>query len=889
MRTWPLTGRAEELKVIAEVLGGGGERAGVAIVGRAGVGKTRLAREAVVGASERGWAVRWVVGTVAAQSIPLGAFAQWNDRLDGDPLRLVRSVIAAITASPNDKPVLVAVDDAHLLDNLSAFVLHQLVLRGAAIVIATVRTGEPAPDAVTALWKDARLQRLDLQPLSRPESHALLETVLGGRVSTQCADRMWRLTRGNVLYLHELVNQELRGGGLITRDNAWQWPGPMAVSPSLVDVVNVHIGAAPEPVLDVIDLVALAEPFELAYLASLADSDAIEESERHGLITVSRASTGEVVRIGHPLYGEARLAQSGQVRLARLRGLIARAMTTLDAAVDPPDPVRLGLLWLDSDLPPDHDVLTRAAQAAVMRLDIALAQRLAEAAVGAGAGVDAHLLRAHTLSLLSRGEEAEHVVAGLIARELPDAARSTAVHLRARNLLWPLGRSQASWQVIDDGLAAASGQTATDLLAFRAVQLATAARPAEVVTICDCIDRHELSALPALMLTWARTIVLGDLGHPLQAATVAEEGAALAAGSPQAACQAVPLAVPLVMFHVQALVLGGHIAQAGMVVKRAYQQYADVPGIPHTTATAAKGVAALANGDLHTAVECLRRATDECERRQANPGLNYHFLVFYTEALARAGKVDAAVQALTRMQQRRHPSYAFIESDSLLAGAWVAAARDSTSEARELARRAAEFARNRGQHAREVLCLQAAIHFGDNAHASRLVELAGLVEGPRAVLVTRWAVGVDHGDGDALLDVSRDFEVMGDHVAAADAAAHASRAFRRRNRRGAALTAGCRAGRIITECGAATPATRAAVIPLPLTDREREIATRVSEGLSNKEIAVALTVSVRTVEGHIYRACNNLGAANRTELGRLVSDFAAIGNHLFRTDIRPHR
>jgi DNA-binding CsgD family transcriptional regulator len=44
-------------------------------------------------------------------------------------------------------------------------------------------------------------------------------------------------------------------------------------------------------------------------------------------------------------------------------------------------------------------------------------------------------------------------------------------------------------------------------------------------------------------------------------------------------------------------------------------------------------------------------------------------------------------------------------------------------------------------------------------------------------------------------------------------------------------------------------------MPLPLTDREREIATLISQGLSNIEIAEAFTLSVRTIEGHIYRAC----------------------------------
>jgi DNA-binding NarL/FixJ family response regulator len=62
-------------------------------------------------------------------------------------------------------------------------------------------------------------------------------------------------------------------------------------------------------------------------------------------------------------------------------------------------------------------------------------------------------------------------------------------------------------------------------------------------------------------------------------------------------------------------------------------------------------------------------------------------------------------------------------------------------------------------------------------------------------------------------------------------------------------------------------------MPLPLTDREREIATLISQGLSNSEIAEALTLSVRTVEGHIYRACARVGAATRTELGQLITQF----------------
>jgi DNA-binding NarL/FixJ family response regulator len=136
--------------------------------------------------------------------------------------------------------------------------------------------------------------------------------------------------------------------------------------------------------------------------------------------------------------------------------------------------------------------------------------------------------------------------------------------------------------------------------------------------------------------------------------------------------------------------------------------------------------------------------------------------------------------------------------------------------------------------------------------------------------VARWASVLAGRDGHGLLKVSRDLEEMGDRIAAADAAAQAALRFESENLRGARLTASTRATTLIGECGAATPATGESAAPLPLTSREREIAALVREGLSNRQIAETLTMSVRTVEGHIYRACAKLGIANRAELGAVL-------------------
>lgn len=876
MVDWPLTGRREEVEVLEGLLNGEADYAGVVIAGRAGVGKTRLAREVTEAAAQRGWAIRSLQGTPAAQAIPLGAFAQWIDQLDGQPLNLVGAVIAAVTASPQSAPVLVAVDDAHLLDDLSAFVLHQLVRRGGVVVIATLRSGESAPATITAMWKDGNLCRLDLQPLSHLQCQALLGEALCGEISDQCAKRMWELTSGNVLFLKQLVKQELQAGRLIRDDQErWQWTGSLTVSPTLSDLVDISIGEAPEPVLEILDLLALAEPLELVYLSALADPADIEDAERRDLIRVMTKPLHVLVRLGHPLYGESRRARMGQMRARRLRARIAEAMRAPHTGIGAPDPVRLGLLWLESDLPPDPDVLHRGAAAAIRRLDVPLSERLSASAIRAGAGTESHVLHARTLSLLGRADEVEELLTALPAWE-HDETWVAATTLRATNLMLAQCEPEKSWSVIEEALAQAPARLVQDLLAFRAFQLAMAARPREVIELVESMSIDQLKPRSRINLNYGTTIALSDLGRIREATQTPEDDLMLAVGSPIAAFQSVALA----LMHADAMVLGGHIAEAVVLGERLGRRWTDLPEDPQTIANGIKGVAALACGDLPTSIELLGAALATDDLRDEFGGSAVYFGVGYwlriarVSALARSGSAESAAAALVEMQRGRHQSFAFLEPSALLAAAWVAAAGERPTEALDLVNQATEFTRTRGQCAREVFCLQTAIQFGDTRnHSVRLDELAALVEGPRASIIARWAAARAGNDGEVLMSVSSDLEAMGDRIAAADAAAHAVEAFGRKNLRGSKFTARARATRLIAGCDATTPATRVTSVPLPLSSREREIATLVRDGMSNKDIAAALTMSVRTVEGHLYRACNKLGLANRTELAGLMGQF----------------
>ena len=154
-----LTGRDSELGAIRRALSGTGNYSGVVICGAAGVGKTRLAREVLARAKAAGERTNWIAGTESARPLPLGAFTGSIAETASGAMPDVGRLINSFVAQQRQGKVLIGVDDAHLLDGLSAHVVHQLAQTRGPRLVVTVRTGEPEPDAVTALWKDGLLAR----------------------------------------------------------------------------------------------------------------------------------------------------------------------------------------------------------------------------------------------------------------------------------------------------------------------------------------------------------------------------------------------------------------------------------------------------------------------------------------------------------------------------------------------------------------------------------------------------------------------------------------------------------------------------------------------------------------------------------------------------------
>ena len=179
--------------------------------------------------------------------------------------------------------------------------------------------------------------------------------------------------------------------------------------------------------------------------------------------------------------------------------------------------------------------------------------------------------------------------------------------------------------------------------------------------------------------------------------------------------------------------------------------------------------------------------------------------------------------------------------------------------------------RNQGSRRSRCWRCHDAVRFGDQTCLDRLVEVASATGGRLAAVIAAHASAVRDRDAAGIAAAARQFEEIGALLSAADAAAQAAVAFEGKDDRRRSVEAASVANRLAAECGGIrTPALELAAHPLPLTVREREIANLVAAGLSNRDIADRLTVSVRTVEGHLYRACIKLDISDREELAALI-------------------
>lgn len=192
------------------------------------------------------------------------------------------------------------VDDAHLLDDASANLVHDLALSGRTRLLVTVREGEPVPEGVSRLWEENLLPRLVLAPLTESACAELLKRAVGGYVDALTVRRLYRASCGDLRLLRELVVAVHAGGDLSHVSGTWTWRGTPPMTARVRELVEETIRDVDEEERYALELVASGEPPGAGVPGALVAPAVLEHLRVKGLVTVDDRLA---VRLAHPLHG----------------------------------------------------------------------------------------------------------------------------------------------------------------------------------------------------------------------------------------------------------------------------------------------------------------------------------------------------------------------------------------------------------------------------------------------------------------------------------------------------------------------------------------------------------------------------------------------------------
>ncbi|MGP8160044.1 MAG: LuxR C-terminal-related transcriptional regulator [Candidatus Dormibacteria bacterium] len=872
---WPLVGRHEELALLAREL----ERpasCGVIIAGAPGVGKTRLRAEALARLRRDGWVVREVTATVAAATIPFGPLAPLlPEALSMSPLDVLRHSVRELRQERGNGRLVVSVDDAQFLDAASSALLHQLASTQTASLLLTARSGETLPDPITGLRKEGAIGWIELQPLSRTEVEALLGQVLDGHLDAGTRHELGRLSQGNVLFLHELVEIGLSSGALAERDGVWRWEGEPVAAGGPLEAIEQRLRPLSQPQREAAEALALAEPLPLDVLERLVAPAVIRDLEAAAVITTATVSERYhrrwQVRLAHPLYAE---ALRGGLTPLRRRELLGRLGDALEATPlrRGDDPSRLAMIRLEAGQPVPADSALAAARWMLGSGRFDTAEALARAAIDAGVGFPAEIALSRAMSGLRRPAEAQAVLDGAHPRDVAEVAELALTS--AQNLHYGLGRAERALEVLCEAVAGLpEGTAAHDLTVTRALLELSAGR-LQVAEERSAAVIDDPAAPPSVRIAamGVRGLALAFSGRPLQAVATLDSGMELLRDSPEL----LTTRSSLLTGRWNALWFAGKVPQAARLAEEIHDRLVEASLEPlRGYWTGLVGWAALLSGKSATARAWLEEGVAICHRYMAGGGHLATLEGVLAQAASLGGDLRRAETALAaaRAAMATPPTeQPWVD----LCEAWVLWARGEGSGAAASALRAADGWRDAGFSSTESWALHDAARLGDPSGAERLEHLAARCEGELVPALAAHVRALVDVDAPSLESVSVEFERMGLTLLAAEAAAEAAETYRRAGMSNRARVPALRSAALAADCERSrSPALDRVSTRGVLTDRELQVARMASGGTSSADIAVRLGLSVRTVENHLQQAYSKLGVSSRAALAVVLATIPA--------------
>jgi DNA-binding NarL/FixJ family response regulator len=898
-----LLGRAAELGEVAGFLAPGLAGRVLVVWGEPGIGKSTVWEAGVGLARSRGFAVLCARASEAEAHLSYAGLADLVEGVGGEvlaglpvpqrhalevavrrsepdgappePLAVAAGLLGALRLAAGRRPVLVAVDDLPWLDGASAdalmFAARRLSDQDVRFLVSR-RGGRPAE--LERVLEPSGVARVELGPLSFGAISGLLAPRLGQPLPRRVARQVFDTSHGNPLFALELGRAVLERG-------VPEIGAGLPVPTVLGELFGARVGALPPGVRRALLAVALSPGLTGQELAAVADRLAVEDAAAAGALIAE----GGRVRAAHPLLAAAAAGRSTSAERRELH-------LALGAAVG--DPV----------LRARHRALAAPGPDAALAGEVAAA---AAAAAARGAVADAAELAGQALRLTPAGADEYDGRLLALARYLIDAGE----HARATGLLavradaLPAGPARAAaYLLLGEGAdflaeeeylaraiadsAAAPGLRA-QALARQALVLAVGRveRIAEAERIAGEALATASSAGPdaegraLVALAWARVL----RGHGI------EDLRARAAGLPPGTASLYDGAVDRPV--------GVRLAFRGELA-RAREVFGDL-----LAAAEQRGEVRLGAVIMLQVCEVELRAGDAAAVARALGELD-QWAALEPDVQATGQRVQAALAAVrgnpgdaqalaARVLQASGPGYQWDRLEAWrAAGVAALLARDPEQAVTSLA---AVWQHTQREGVEDPGAFPVA---GDLAEAlaqtgqfeaaaevtGRLAGLAAAQQHPwalatadRAAAVVTLAGGYDAAAAARLAAAAESYRALGAGWDAARALLVLGRAQRRAKKRAAARESlqAARAGFEQLGCPGWAQAAAAELERVSgrraapaggLTPGERRVAELVAAGLSNKQVAAQLYLSVTTVDTHLRGVYAKLGIRSRNQLAR---------------------
>lgn len=320
--TAPVVGREHELQRIRGFVEGEGTAACLVLSGEAGIGKTTLWESGLDLARQSGYQVLSARASIAEAALTFVALA---DLVDGiadedlnslpvpqrralevtlrradpmgaphDPLAVSAGFLNALLAVRTRAPVLIAIDDVQWLDAASAGPLTYAArrLHGAARFLLTRRPGN-RPELERALFGTG-VEQVEIAAMSVGAIGRMLSDQVGVNLSRRALLRVHGGTQGNPLFALEL-------GRLLSERGELGSVEELPLPDLAEDVFRARIEEVGEAVRQVLLAVALSGSVSEVELATFLDPLVIDDAASFGVVV----RDGSRVRAAHPMLAAA--------------------------------------------------------------------------------------------------------------------------------------------------------------------------------------------------------------------------------------------------------------------------------------------------------------------------------------------------------------------------------------------------------------------------------------------------------------------------------------------------------------------------------------------------------------------------------------------------------